>query len=165
VALREISWALVNEPGDELANARWNGVAWLCATAASTNGALPQMSPPASAPGISDFTHAQKEADALARRAAVSNWSESAARTLLSRLASTDEEFTAKGTANPVLAQRAKRLVLALDRLTNAFNPNRGGPRKIDAQLNQLFADAKTLDAFDPSAFAAHLKTFRSALE
>ena len=165
VALREISWALVNEPGDDLANARWNGVAWLCATAASTNGAWPQMSPPANAPGIAEFTQAQKEADALARKAAVSNWSESAARTLLGRLASTDEEFAAKGTANPVLAQRAKRLVLALDRLTNALNPNRGGPRKIDAQLNQLFADVKTLDAFDAAAFAAHLKTFRSAAE
>jgi len=165
VALREISWALVNEPGDELANARWNGVAWLCATAASTNGAWPQMSPPANSPGISDFAQAQKEADVLARKAAVSNWSESAARTLLSRLASTDEEFTAKGTANPLLAQRAKRLVLALDRLTNALNPNRGGPRKIDAQLNQLFADVKTLDAFDASAFAAHLQAFRGAVE
>ena len=165
VALREISWALVNEPGDDLANARWNGVAWLCATAAATNSAWPQMSPPTNAPGISEFTQAQKEADVLARKAAVSNWSENAARTLLSRLASTDEEFAAKGTANPVLAQRAKRLVLALDRLTNALNPNRGGPRKSDAALNQLFADVKFLDAFDASAFAANLKTFRSAVE
>jgi hypothetical protein len=165
VALREISWALVNEPGDDLANARWNGVAWLCATAASANGAWPQMSPPPSTPGISDFTQAQKEADLLARKAAMSNWSESVARTLLSRLASTDAEFAAKGTANPVLAQRAKRLVLALDRLTNALNPNRGGPRKIDAELNQLFADVKTLDAFDASAFTAHLQTFGAALE
>ena len=165
VALREISWALVNEPRDESANARWNGVAWLCATAASTNGAWPQMSPPANSPTISDFTQAQKEADVLARKAAVSNWSESAARTLLGRLASTDEEFAAKGTANPVLAQRAKRLVLALDRLTNALNPNLGGPRKIDAQLNQLFADVKSLDAFDASAFAAHLQAFRGAVE
>ena len=165
VALREISWALVNEPGDELANARWNGVAWLCATAASTNSAWPQMSPPANSPGISHFAQAQKEADVLARKAAVSNWSESAVRTLLSRLSSTDEEFTAKGTAKPVLAQRAKRLVLALDRLTNALNPNHGGPRKIDAQLNQLFADVKTLDSFDASVFTAHLKTFRGAME
>jgi hypothetical protein len=165
VALREISWALVNEPGDDWANARWNGVAWLCATAASTNSAWPQMSPPTNAAGISEFTQAQKEADALARKAAVSNWSESAARTLLGRLAATDEEFTAKGTANPILAQRAKRLVLALDRLTNALNPNRGGPRKADAEINQLFADVRSLDAFDAAAFAAHLKTFRSAVE
>ncbi|MEY2497111.1 MAG: hypothetical protein QOD12_667 [Verrucomicrobiota bacterium] len=165
VALREISWALVTEPGDDLANARWNGVAWLCATAAATNGAWPQMSPPVSAPGIADFTQAQKEADVLARKAAVSNWSENAARTLLGRLASTDEEFGAKGVANPVLAQRAKRLVLALDRLTNALNPNRSGARKASAELNQLFADVKFLDAFDASVFAAHLKAFHSAVE
>ena len=33
VALREMSWALASDPqSDEASNARWNGLAWLCAT-------------------------------------------------------------------------------------------------------------------------------------
>ena len=107
----------------------------------------------------------QTQADALARRAAVSNWSESSARSLLTALASSDGEFSARGTAGPILGQRAKRLVLALDRLTNALNNNRGFRLKIEAELRQLFEDVKVLDSFDASAFAAHLKAFRDALD
>jgi len=107
----------------------------------------------------------QTQADALARRAAVSNWNDSSARSLLVALASVDAEFTAKGTANQLLGQRAKRLVLALDRLANALSQNRGVPLKIDPALNQLFQDVKTLDAFDPSGFPAHLQNFRTALD
>lgn len=65
----------------------------------------------------------------------------------------------------PVLGQRAKRLVLALDRLASALNQNRGWHLKIDPELNQLFQDVKTLDSFDAGAFAAHLKAFREALD
>ena len=107
----------------------------------------------------------QSQADALARRAAVSNWSESTARNLLTALASSDGEFAAKGTAISVLGQRAKRLVLALDRLANALNQNRGFKLKIELELNQLFEDVRTLDAFDAAAFATHLKAFRAALD
>jgi Cytochrome c554 and c-prime len=166
VALREMSAALASEPqNDAFSIARWDGLAWLCATATSAGSIPSPVSPPSSTPGRSDFTSMQTQADALARRASTSNWSESSARSLLVALAAADGEFAAKGTASPVLAQRAKRLVLALDRLTNAVNPNRSGPRKIDAELNRLFADVRSLDAFDASTFAAHLQAFRSALE
>ena len=166
VALREMSWALASDrQGDELSNARWNGLAWLCATATSAGSIPSPVSQPSSTPGRSDFTSMQTQADALARRASISNWSDSSARSLLVALASTDTEFTAKGTANQLLGQRARRLVLALDRLANALSQNRGVRLKIDPELNQLFQDVKTLDSFDASGFAGHLQNFRTALE
>ena len=166
VALREMSWALAADPqNDEWSIARWNGLAWVCATA--TNAAAmssPILSPPKT-PAPSDFTNMQTQADTLARRAAVSNWSENSARNLLTALASSEGEFSAKGTAGAILGQRAKRLVLALDRLANALNQNRGFKLKIESELNQLFEDVRTLDAFDAVAFASHLQAFRAALD
>jgi hypothetical protein len=166
VALREMSWALAGDPrNDEWSTARWNGLAWLCATATSAAAISSPILPPPNAPTQSDFTNMQTQADALARRAAVSNWSESSARSLLTSMASLDGEFSARGTAVPIQGQRAKRLVLALDRLANALNNNRGFRLKVDAELRQLFDDVKTLDSFDASAFSIHLKAFRDALD
>ena len=165
-ALREMSWALASDPrNDEWSIARWNGLAWLCATATSAAAISSPIIPPPNTPSPSDFTNMQTQADALARRAAASNWSESSARNLLTALASSDGEFTAKGTSAPILGQRAKRLVLALDRLANALNQNRGFKLKVEAELRRLFEDVKVLDSFDASAFAAHLKAFRDALD
>ena len=166
VALREMSWALANDPqNDPFSIARWNGLAWLCATATSARNISSQVSLPPSTPGRSDFTGMQMHADELARRASTSNWNDSSARSLLVALASADMEFTTKGTAGPLHGQRAKRLVLALDRLANALGRNRGVPLKVEAEINQLLADVKTLDAFDASDFAGHLKNFRAALD
>jgi hypothetical protein len=165
-ALREMSWALASDPrNDEWSIARWNGLAWICATATSAAAISSPIIPPPNAPSPSDFTNMQTQADALARRAAVSNWSENSARSLLTALASADGEFTAKGAGVPILGQRAKRLVLALDRLANALNSNRGFRLKVETELHQLFEDVKTLDSFDATAFATHLKAFRDALD
>jgi hypothetical protein len=166
VALREMSWALASDPqGDDASNARWNGLAWLCATTTAAANIPSPVSQPASAPNRTDFVGMQTQADALARRAAVSNWSDTSARSLLFALASLDAEFIPKGTASPLLGQRAKRLVLALDRLTYALNKHAGFRPKTEAELNQLFQDVKTLDSFDAVVFAAHLKAFREALD
>jgi hypothetical protein len=166
VALREVSWALASDPRkDDASNASWDGLAWLCATTSSAGGSWPQVTQPSSIPGMSEFNRARSEADALARRASVSNWSETAARTLLTVLASSEGEFTAQKAAPPLLGQRAKRLVLALDRLVVALDKNRGWRLKVEAELNQLFLDVKTLDAFDAGAFAAHLRSLREALD
>jgi hypothetical protein len=166
VALREMSWALAGDPqSDEASAARWNGLAWLCATTTSAASISSPISQPSITPSRSDFASMQTQADSLARRASVSNWSESSARALLFALASLDEEFSAKGTANPVLGQRAKRLVLALDRLVFALNKNASFHPKAEAELNQLFQDVRSLDGFDASAFAAHLQAFRAALD
>ena len=107
----------------------------------------------------------QAQADALARRASTSNWSDSSARSLLFALAALDTEFIRKGTDNQLLGQRAKRLVFALDRLASALSQNRGSPLKIEPELNQLFQDVRTLDAFDAPGFGAHLQAFRVALD
>ena len=166
VALREMSWALANDPqNDALSVARWDGLAWLCATATSVGSLSPSISQPSSNPGLPDFAQMQTESDAFARRASVSNWSESSAQAMLMALAALDGEFLEKGTPNNLLAQRAKRLVLALDRLANALNQNRGARLKVDAEIDQLFQDVKTLDSFDASAFADHLRKFREALD
>jgi hypothetical protein len=166
VALREMSWALANDPqNDAFSIARWNGLAWLCTTATS-GGSIPSpVSLPSSNASLPEFTRIQNDSDALARRASVSNWSEGSARAMLTTLASVDAEFVEKGTPNNLLAQRAKRLVLALDRLANALNQNRGVRLKIDAEIDQLFQDVKTLDTFDASGFAGHLQNFRVALQ
>ena len=163
VALREMSWALAKESStDEFSKARWNGLAWLCATATSAAGIAPPINQPPSAPDISDFSRTQTEADALARRAAVSNWNENSARILLIALASLDTEFADTKLSSNLLAQRAKRLVLALDRLSSALNQELGVRLKIDTEMSQLFQDVKTLDTFDASAFAGHLRNFRA---
>lgn len=166
VALREMSWALASDPqSDEMSNARWNGLAWLCATTTSAAAITSTVAIPSNTPSRADFTSMQTQADALARRASIANWSNGSARSLLNALASVDGEFTAKGTAKQLLGQRARRLVLALDRLTYALNKNAGFHPKIDPELNQLFADVKSLDAFDAAAFASHLQAFRAALD
>jgi hypothetical protein len=166
VALREMSWALASDPqGDDASNARWNGLAWLCATVSSGGGSSPQVSQPSAAPGLSDFNRARAEADALARRASVSSWSESSARTLMLVLASMEGDFLRTDVAKPILAQRAKRLVLALDRLAYGLNKNRGWRLKVEPELNVLFQDVRVLDTFEPNAFSAHLRSFREALD
>jgi hypothetical protein len=166
VALREMSWALASDPhADEASNARWNGLAWLCATTTAAANIPAPVSHPSSAPSRTDFVGMQAQADALARRASVLTWSESSARSLLAALAASDTDFTAKGTALPILGQRAKRLVFALDRLSNALNKSRGFRVKVDPELKQLFEDVKSLDSFEAAPFAAHLKAFRDALD
>ena len=166
VALREMSWALAGDPeNDEWSVARWNGLAWLCSTATNAGAILAPIIPPPTSPSRSDFTNMQTQADSLARRAAASNWSEDTTRSLLTAFASSDGEFSAKAIAAPILGQRAKRLVLAIDRLANALNQNRGFKLKVDAEMNQLFQDVRTLDAFDAAAFSGHLKAFRAALD
>jgi hypothetical protein len=166
VALREMSWNLAADPlADEWSIARWNGLAWLCATATSAAAISSPIIPPPPSPSRSDFANTQTQADALARRAATSNWSEDSARNLLTALASVENEFSAKTAAAPVLGQRAKRLVLALDRLAYALNKNRGFKLKIEPEMKQLWQDVRILDSFDTTAFAAHLKALRVALD
>jgi hypothetical protein len=80
-------------------------------------------------------------------------------------LASTEGDFLKTDVAKPILAQRAKRLVLALDRLAYALNKNRGWQLKVEPELNVLFQDVRVLDTFEPNAFSAHLRAFREALD
>ena len=85
-------------------------------------------------------------------------------RPILRALARTDSEFVvARQTSAQTLFYRAKRLALALDRLTAALNANRGA-LKIDNELNALRGDVQSSDNFDAARFAEHLRQFRSKL-
>lgn len=166
VALREMSWNLAADPlTDEWSVARWNGLAWLCSTATSSAAMPSPILAPPNSPTRSDFANTQTQADALARRAATSNWTEDSVRNLLTALASLDSEFSANAAAAPVAGQRAKRLVLALDRLSCALNKNRGFKLKIEPEMKQLWQDVRILDSFDAAAFASHLKALRNTLD
>ena len=167
VALREMSWALASDPqNDPHSIARWNGLAWLCATATSAASIPSPVSQPSTLPDRSDFITMQTQADSLARRASTSNWSDGSARALLIALASADGEFTAKG---PVLTNSwANARSGSSSPWTGWPTPssqNRGARLKVDPELNQLFEDVRTLDPFDAGAFASHLRAFRAALQ
>ena len=166
VALREMSWAgASNSQNDAFLVARWDGLAWICAAATAWGNVPSPISLPKSNPDQQEFTRMQSESDALARRASTFTWSEDSVRHLVGALAALHPEFLQKGRPIDVVAQRAKRLVLALDRLTTGLNQNCGMCLKIEPEINQLFQDVRTLDAFDPVGFADHLRNFRMALE
>ena len=166
VALREMSWALGQEPNpDEWSNARWNGLGWICATTTSLADMSSPLRLPPDFPDRSEYSRVQAAADGLARRASGFNWNDGSAKALLVALASTDGDFTESKLPAAILGQRAKRLVLALDRLSSALNQGQGVSLKIDRELNQLFQDVSTFDAFDVSAFVEHLRAFRLALD
>ncbi len=165
VALREVSWALAGDPQiNEWSRARWDGLVWLCATTTSAAHMPSPIVQPASDPTHSDFISMQTQADALAHRATSFNWNEGAARDLLAALASVDGEFSSTTTPAINLAQRARRLVLALDRLTTALAHDHRVDTKVEAELNRLFEDVRVLALFDAKIFADHLKSFRAAL-
>jgi len=163
VALRELSWALMSDQNNVEPVPRWNGLAWLCATAVSAGNIPSAVSLPSMKPDMAEFARMKSESDALARRASGSDWDQPTTRSLLNGLASVSPEFHEKGASNDLLGQRAKRLVLALDRLVIALNENCGACLKVEPEVNQLFQDVKTLDGFDPVVFATHLDAFREA--
>src|SRR4029079_17139974 len=128
-------------------------------------GSIPSpISLPSAKPDQSEFVQTKKESDALARHASVFNWNEASARSLLDGFASESPTFRRKEAADNVLGQRAKRLVLALDRLVIALNRNCSGCIKAEPEITKLFQDVKTLDGFDPLAFADHLDALRDAV-
>jgi hypothetical protein len=105
----------------------------------------------------------QKQADDLAHHAGRWNPSPDSMMSILQALVATDPEFVAgKQVSAETLFYRAKRLVLALDRLTNALN--RGASLKTDKELNSLREDVRLRDSFEPARFAEHLRAFRSKL-
>lgn len=159
VALREVTWSENSQsaPSDELKAQGW-GLAWLLMRTTEADPSLPQITS-----GMLKFAEAtQKGADELARAAAASNWSETSVRTLLIALASTDKEFSGKGLLElpPAPAQRAQRLVLALDQLSQALNLG----ARVEKELSALRSDAQRHYDFDVAEFAAHLRALRARL-
>ena len=160
VALREAAWRSRTDP-DPAADMQETSVAlaWLLQKVTLTEPLLPKIVEPTT----SDLEPLQKEADDLARRAANWNPNIDSAMSMLRALAETDSEFVVgKDRSLQNLFCRARRLVLAVDRLNNALAQNRGTPSKIDHELDQLRQDVAAYGNFDPAHFAEHLRALRA---
>ena len=162
VALREAAWRSRTD-SDPAAGMQETAIAlaWLLAKATAVEPALSQISEPAS----SDLEPVQKQADELARRAPSWNPNIDSIMAILRALVATDSEFVVtKETSAQRLWYRARRVVLALDRLSAALKQNRGVPLKIDSELNLLHEDVRLHENFAPPQFAEHVREFRAAL-
>jgi hypothetical protein len=160
VALREVSWSLLEGRADPARSGPvWQGLVWLL----SRSGLDFRLAPlDSSAPTPAVLASSVENADKLARRSAHS-WEPQYGGLVLRRLASTQGDFLAPGTAHLVQACRAERLVLALDRLLAAM-PAAERPAGASEGLDQLFRLAQSQPDFDPAAFAGELGRFASTL-
>jgi hypothetical protein len=165
VALREMSWALAtNETPDAEATARWKGLAWLLAKATSNQTNLPVIDQLSETVSRASFVSAQQQSDLLARRSAEAPLTDDSAQQFLRTLAATDSEFVvSKETSPDLLFRRAQRLVLALDRLSNAVTHQISGTAKNPA-LAQLFEDVRSRADFQVPRFVEHLRSFRATM-
>lgn len=158
VALREAAWRSRTDPNPAPDIQETSlALAWLLAKVTATDSALPKIGEPSS----SDLEPLQKQADDLARRAARWNPSATATMSILRTLAATDSEFVVtRERSLETLFYRARRIALALERLSIALNVQ----SKIDKELSALRDDARRHYDFDTAAFAKHLRAFRSKL-
>ncbi len=160
VALREVSWALLNGRADTARSVpEWRGLGWLLSRTGLDFGGAPID---CSVPAPAAFATAVQSADLLARRAAQS-WSPQEARAVLGRLARAGGDFLDPGTDRLTQAFRAERLVLALDRLLSAL-PADERPPGSSAQLDRLFRLAQSQPDFAPGEFARELDAFARSL-
>jgi hypothetical protein len=152
VALRELSWRLATTGAKDPATlTQWRALAWLLGQVSGAD--------TASAPIVEDFAGMQKEADALARRAAAQQFSDAFTLDLLRRLSRLGPAFTENADVpRDLLFRRAHRLVLALERLAVAT-------QRTPPELQQLRADLASEPAFESAQFAEHLNALRDALQ
>src|SRR5208283_16598 len=161
VALREVSWALLNGRADPARSvADWRGLVWLLSRSGLDYGTAPLD--PAALGGAAELASAAEAADLLARRAA-QNWDRRSEGIVLRRLAATGDDFLSPGAAQPAQACRAERLVLSLDRLLGAL-PAARRPSGSSESLNRLFHLAQSKPDFAPAEFARELAEFSKTL-
>lgn len=163
VALREAAWRsrIDPDPATDMQETSL-ALAWLLQKVTLTELPLPKIVEPTT----SDLGPLQKEADDLARQ--VAHWAPNpdSAVSILRTLAETGAEFAVKKDRSlQQLLYRARHLVLAVDRLSNALAKNSGTPLKIDDELTQLRQDVASEGNFDPGRFAEHLRVFRRKLQ
>ena len=160
VALREVSWALLNGRADPArATPAWEGLVWLLSRSGLDYGVAP-LDPAATGPAA--LASAVEAADLLARRAA-QKWDPRSAAIVLRRLASTHRDFLSPDAAPIAQACRADRLVLSLDRLLDAL-PAAERPAGSSERLDRLFHLAQSQPDFAPAEFARELEGFARAL-
>jgi len=162
VALREAAWRSRTDTDPAIDMQETSvALAWLLAKATSADPMLPKISEAQS----SDLEPLQKQADDLARRAAAWNSNADSTMAILRALAESDAELVAtKRISAETLFYRAKRLCLALDRLTNALKENGATQISVDKELKSLREDVRLRDNFDAPRFSEHLRAFRAAL-
>ena len=162
-ALREAAWRARGDvdPAPDMQETSL-ALGWLLARVTMTEPLLPQVVEPATA----DLEPLQKEADDLARRAASWNPTVDSTSAMMRNLAETDSEFVAgKDRSTDALFYRARRLVLALDRLAAALNQNREVPLKLEQEINLLRQDVAIAHGnLDAAKFAEHLRALRQKL-
>jgi hypothetical protein len=160
VALREVSWALLNGKADSARSVpEWEGIGWLL----SRTGLDYRLAPVnCSTPAPDAYATALQAADLLAKRAA-QTWTPRSAGDVLRRLAGTQADFLEPGADRLVQACRAERLVLALDRLLSVM-PAAERPKGSSAQLDRLFQLAQSQPDFSPKDFARELDGFARTL-
>ena len=160
VALREMSWQLVQLPGVLELNQRRLETN-LLERIGSVSWVLHQAVPdaPRDKKFPEDYESVQSWADKLAKEKSEAVWTDEMAHKILFTLAASVESFRDTAVSNLTHARRAERLVLALDRLLVAENNHQA-----DAELNELFKLAQSVPDFDPPQFAAALGKFSAAL-
>jgi hypothetical protein len=160
VALREVSWALLNGRADPARSVPvWRGLVWLMSRSGLDFGTAPLD---ASGTSLAALSAAAGSADLLAKQAARA-WKPQYAGEALRRLAATQGDFLDPGAAPLTQACRAERLVLALDRLLDAL-PAAQHPPGISARLDRLFQLAQSRPDFAPAEFSRELDGFARAL-
>jgi hypothetical protein len=157
VAAREMSWELSNQasPDRELSERR-SALVWILS--------YQQNSPMnLSSPSREDFKQTQASYDRFAQQFADADKFPVDPAKTVGWLANAGDTFTDKNISTSLLARRAERLVLALDRLVPEL-PGAATNPAVNQSLSKLFADAQSLPDFDPKLFAEDLKTFHSSV-
>jgi hypothetical protein len=152
VALREITWALINSPPDQRSQLldQENALVWLLDKTGFGN----DLSKFSAFPGI------QQSANEIAQRAAKWNPTSDSLMSILQTLAACDSEFQGASGSKENLFYRANRLTLALERLAAALSLS----PKIEKELSALRSDVQRHYDFDVAAFAEHLRVLRAKL-
>jgi hypothetical protein len=152
VALREITWALIQSPPDERSRLldQENALVWLLDKTGFGN----DLSKFSAFPGV------QQSANEIAERAAKWNPTNDSLMSIVQTLAASDSEFQSTNTSRENLFYRAVRLTLALERLSLALNLS----PKIEKELSALRTDVQRHYDFDVAAFANHLRELRQKL-
>ena len=160
VALREAAWkSRTNASPSDDAQQTSLALAWLLAKVTTVESTLPKIFEP----NTSDPGTLEKQADQLARAAALWIPKVDQVMSMLRVLAETDSEFDRARASGQTLLYRARRLVLALDRLSAAMNQNEAS-LKIDNDMNRLREHVRGSDVYDPRKFAEDLRSFRKQL-
>ncbi len=160
VALREAAWAARtdNDAAPDMQETSL-ALAWLLGKVTAIDRTLSAIVEPVS----SDLEPLQRQADDLAKAATRWNAGGEVMMNILQLLAATDSDFRATKAGESHL-YRARRLVLALDRLGAALNQIRADSIKAGAELKVLQEDVRAPENFNAARFAEHLRAFRAKL-